>query len=105
MQSTIGFGFTPGAQDEDPRELKQRKFAQELQDQIKTRDEARIKEQVRRRGKLPSYLHEDMGDLPKPSYAAKQAQNQQPAPQQESIGGLVAAMAAMKSEQPSVVTY
>lgn len=104
MQSTIGFGFTPGATDEDPREIKQRKFAQELQDQIKARDEERIKEQIRRRGKLPSYLHDDMDELPKPSYAAKQAQNQQPAPQ-ESISGLVAAMAAQKSEQPSVVTY
>lgn len=54
----------PG-QDKDER---QRKFAQELQEQIKARDEARVKEEIRKRGKLPSYLYDGTEEVPKPAY-------------------------------------
>ena len=66
MQSLIGFGSQ--APDENAKEDKQKQFALELQEQIKARDEARVKEQIRRRGKLPSYLHDDDDKLPVPEY-------------------------------------
>ena len=47
MQSVIGFGVTGDANSSavgETRDQRQKKFAQELQDQIKARDEARVKE-------------------------------------------------------------
>lgn len=53
---------------ESDKESKQRAFALELQEQIKARDEARCKEEIRKRGKLPGYIYDGTEDLPKPAY-------------------------------------
>lgn len=64
-----------GPQEDVDKESRQRKFAQELQDQIKQRDEARVKEQIRQRGKLPSYLHDENEELPTPAYKKQVSSN------------------------------
>ena len=76
MQSTLGFGMAPNAGGPDDKESRQRKFAQELQEQIKARDEARVKEEIRKRGKLPGYIYDGSEELPKPAYQ-KQMEKEQ----------------------------
>ena len=73
MQS-FGIGIGGGDPDTE-KELKQKRFAQELQEQIKARDEARVKEQIKRRGKLPGYIFDENEELPEPAYKKKEAQN------------------------------
>mmetsp|Transcript_15508 Transcript_15508/g.21013 ORF Transcript_15508/g.21013 Transcript_15508/m.21013 type:complete len:82 (-) Transcript_15508:2716-2961(-) len=70
--------MAPNGGAEGDKESKQRKFAQELQEQIRARDEARVKEEIRKRGKLPSYLFDGSEELPKPAYQNK--------PQMETVG-------------------
>lgn len=69
-----------GEKEEIDKESRQKKFAQELQEQIKQRDEARVKEQIRQRGKLPSYLHDENEELPQPAYKKSFSSNHQSAP-------------------------
>ena len=71
MQSTLGFGMAPNASGADDKESKQRRFAQELEEQIKARDEARVKEEIRKRGKRPGYMYDETEELPKPAYQKK----------------------------------
>jgi len=72
MQSVIGFGMAPVGSPDDDKEMKQKKFAQELQDQIRQRDEARFKEEIRKRGKLPGYLFDEKDEVPQPTFKKKQ---------------------------------
>jgi len=51
------------------KELRQKRFAEELQAQIRQRDEIRVKEQVKLRGKVPKHMFDQDEPMPQPQYA------------------------------------
>ena len=64
-QTGLQFG---GADPKSEKEARQKKFAEELQAQIRQRDEFRVKEQVKLRGKLPKFAYDDDESFPVPAY-------------------------------------